>query len=133
MTDMAELAALLLIVGAALWLAVVAVVAAVSPARALSGVALMGSSPAIHLTELGIRALIGAAMVLRAPFSAAPAVFQLIGWFLVITAAIILAIPRRRHAAFSRAAARRLSPWFIRWIASPAALIGAALLVWAAI
>jgi hypothetical protein len=130
---MIQSAALLIIVAAGLWLGFVAVLCALKPDRALHYLALMGSTWRINITELGIRALIGLAMVVRAPLTAAPPLFEAIGWFLAATAAIILAIPRERHAAFSRRSAGLIPPWFAQWIVAPASLLGGIALVAAAI
>lgn len=122
-------AALIVIVAAGLWLGFVALLCALKPDRALHYLSLMGSTWRINLTELGIRALIGLAMVVRAPASSAPQVFALIGWFLAATAAIIVAIPRERHAAFSRWSARLIPAAFVRWFVAPSSMLGATLLI----
>lgn len=130
---MIDTAALLIIVAAGLWLGFVALLCAIKPDRALHYLSLMGSTWRINLTELGIRALIGFAMVVRAPASSAPQAFAVIGWFLVATAAIIVAIPRERHAAFSRWSASLIPRPFVRWIVAPVSLLGGAALILAAI
>jgi hypothetical protein len=130
---MIQSAALLIIIAAGLWLGFVALLCALKPDRALHYLALMGSTWRINITELGIRALIGLAMVARAPASSAPSAFAGFGWFLAATAAIILAIPRERHAAFSRWSASVIPRSFVQWIVAPVALVGGALLILAAI
>lgn len=130
---MIESFALLPIVAAGAWLGFVAVLCAAAPERALHYLSLMASTRRINLLELGIRGAVGAAMVLRAPASIAPQFFELAGWFLAITAALILAVPRERHAAFARAAARRIPKPVVRWLVAPIALAGGIALLWAAL
>lgn len=126
---MIQSAALLVIIAAGLWLVFVAMLCALKPDRALHYLSLMGSTWRINLTELGIRTLIGLAMVARAPVSSDPAALAVIGWFLAATAAIILAIPRERHAAFSRWSASIIPAVFVRWFVAPISLLGGAALV----
>lgn len=130
---MIQSAALLIIIAAGLWLGFVAVLCAFKPDRALHYLSLMGSTLRINVTELGIRALIGLAMVARAPVSSAPETFAVIGWFLAATAAIILAIPRERHAAFSRWSASLIPRPFVQWIVAPVSLLGGAALILAVV
>lgn len=129
---MVETFALLAIVAAAVWLLFVSLLCAAAPERALHYLSRMASTWRVNLVELGIRGAVGAAMVLRAPASAAPQLFHVAGWFLAITAALILAVPRERHAAFSQAAARRIPKSVVRWLIAPISLAGGIALAWVA-
>ena len=124
--------ALLVIVAAGLWLAFVALLCAIAPDRALHYLSLMASTWRINLLELGTRCLVGAAMVARGPDSSVPELFQIVGWFLVITAAAILAVPRERHAAFARWSAQNIPRATVRWLVAPVSLAASVALAWAA-
>lgn len=54
-----------------------------------------------HWLEIGIRMLIGWALIVHAPASAAPSVLLILGWVLVITSAILAILPWRWHQDFA--------------------------------
>ena len=68
--------ALLVVLAGAAWLGIVGVVCLIRPERARQGLAQMGANWRIQLGEHIPRAIMGAAMVLRAPAAKAPAVFE---------------------------------------------------------
>lgn len=57
-----------------------------------------------HYGEIAIRLLVGAAFVVAAPRLAVPAVFTSAGWVLLVTTALMLAVPWRVHRDFARRA-----------------------------
>ena len=125
--------ALLAVCLAALWLMLVGLLCAAAPRRALHFLSRMGSSWTINLAELVPRGLIGLAMVIHAPASKAPDEFTVFGWFLAISAAAILVVPRARHHAFAAGAAARIPEWTVRWLVSPISLGVGFLLAWSAL
>lgn len=74
----------------------------------------MGSTPAIHFTELSLRALFGAALFYAAPLSYYPRPLQIFGAFMVVTAILIMLAPRRWHHGYARKAAQILKPYMLR-------------------
>jgi len=58
------------------------------------------SSARAHYTEQSLRLLAGAGFVLYAPEMRHPLVFQVFGWVLVVTAAVLMLLPWRWHQRF---------------------------------
>lgn len=124
--------ALSVIVLASAWLGLVAGLMISRPRRCLHWLGLFASTWQINLTELGLRAATGAALIVRAPESKAAPPFEAAGWFLIVTAALLAAIPRRWHAAYAVWWSRRIAPWVVQASAVPAAAVAIAT-VWLAV
>lgn len=120
-------AALVVIWAGAAWLVFVAGIAAFAPERARTALAAMGSTAAINWAEHAPRALVGAAMVIRAPEAAWPTTFAAAGWFIVASSAVILAMPLHWHNGYSRWWATRIPVMVIRILAIPALALAGAL------
>ena len=90
----------------------------------------MGGDNIIHFGEMALRALAGAALVVAAPLSKFPQIISPVGWFLILSAAVIAALPRRWHAAYSIWWARRIPVAAVRLIA-PLSVLGGSTLIWA--
>lgn len=99
----------------------------VRPRAALAGLSRMGSTPAIHFGELGLRAAAGAAIALAAPTSRWPEGLFWGGLFLVVSSAVLALAPRRWHAAYSAWWARRIPPASVPVFALGSLLAGGAL------
>lgn len=125
MTLIAHLVGLL----AGAWLMALGVWMGLVPRRGLAALAAMGSSPAIHFGEMTVRLLIGAALVVAGPTSRFPVVIALIGAFLVVSAIVLMVLPRRWHAAYSTWWAARIPVIAVRIIA-PLSILGGLLLIW---
>jgi hypothetical protein len=69
------------------------------------------SSPRVHFTELSIRLVVGAALVIYAPLMSASDTFSLFGWVLLITTACLLLLPWRWHHWFAQQAVPRAIPY----------------------
>ncbi len=99
---MIESLALAVVVLAAVYLiglAAASVFAPAQTARFLDGFA--GSARA-HYTEIGLRLLVGAALVVAAPSLLYRDVFYLFGWIVVVTSVLLLLLPWRWHRRFAR-------------------------------
>jgi len=59
------------------------------------------SSAQKHYAELGIRFLVGGALVVHGPQAALPEVFRWFGWLLIATTAVLLLVPWRWHHGFA--------------------------------
>lgn len=125
--------ALIVVAAAALWLVGVAFLMALRPNYCLHlfekmSVNLEGSSWRLQFTEQGLRVLAGAALVLRAPASKLPLVFEVAGWLLVGTSLLVMVAPIRWHGAYGKWWVKRLTPLVIRILAPVPAAAGAALI-----
>ena len=112
-------AALLVVLAGAAWLALVAVVCLLRPGRARQSLAAMGSNWRWQLGEHIPRAMVGFAMVLRAPLSKAPLPFEIAGWFLIASSILILAVPMRWHNRYAVWWAERIPLAAYRLLALP--------------
>jgi len=106
-----------LVIAAGLWLIGLGVFMLIQPRQALAALGQMGSSPAVHIGEMAVRILVGTAMVLEAAASRFPVAISIIGSFLIISALVLLLLPRRWHAAYSRWWSRHIPATAVRLIA----------------
>ena len=86
----------------------------------------------LNLTEQGLRLLAGTALIVRAPAAKLPMLFEVVGWLIVVSSALIIVAPMRWHAAYGTWWSRRLTPLVIR-ILSPLPAVAGAGLIYAAI
>lgn len=101
MADTLALVALVLAGAYLLWLAGLCLFAPARATRFLDGFA---SSARAHYLELAIRLAIGAALLQYAPRMMYPDLFQFVGWVLVASTILLLAIPWHWHHAIARRA-----------------------------
>ena len=130
-TQIAQAVALPVLFLAAVWLVFVAATCALAPERARSALAALGSTRAIQLGEHIPRAIVGIAMVLRAPLSKYPAPFEFAGWFILASSIAILLAPMRWHNAYAVWWAERIPLAVYRYLCLPT-LAMAALLTYVA-
>ena len=116
---MVEAVALVLVLLGAGWLAIVAFVCLLAPKRAQQGLAAMGSSWRVQLGEHIPRALVGGALIIRAPLSKAPLALDVAGWFILASSIVILLLPMRWHNAYARYWAERIPITAYRLLALP--------------
>ena len=112
-------AAVLVVLAGAGWLALVALVCLLRPEQARNSLASMGSNWRWQLGEHVPRAIVGLAMVLRAPLCKAPQVFEIGGWFLIASSILILAAPMRWHNRYAVWWAERIPLAAYRLLALP--------------
>jgi hypothetical protein len=130
-------AALIVVIAAGLWLAGVGALMAFRPGYALAlmermTVSLEASNWRLNVVEQGLRILAGAALVVRAPASKLPLVFEIAGWVLVATSLLVILAPVRWHGAYGRGLLNRLSPPVVR-VLSPVPVLAGAGLIYAAL
>jgi hypothetical protein len=131
---MVHLLALLILEAAGLWLLAIALMTALYPAYCLHRfermcLSLEAANWRLQLIEQGLRLLVGAALIVRAPDSRLPLAFEIAGWLLLVTSAIILLAPIRWHAGYGMWWTRRLHPWMIRLLCPLPAAAGIAIVV----
>ena len=124
---MIALAALAVVLLGAAWLAVVGIVCLLLPERARAALARMGSNWRVQLGEHIPRAIAGGAMVLHAPLSKAPTVFEVAGWFILASSILILLLPMRWHNAYAVWWGQRIPLAAYRVLAMPTVGLGALL------
>ncbi len=92
------------------------------PQKAKDIIAKAGSTYLINYTELGIRLLIGIAFVLSSKIAIYEFQFKIIGYFLIVSALVLMCVPIKKHNQFSRNAANKLKPIYLK-ICAPFSLI----------
>ncbi|HEV7226945.1 hypothetical protein [Brevundimonas sp.] len=112
-----------------LWMIGLGVLMAVAPRRALAALAAMGGTARVHFGEMGLRLIAGAALMVVSGASRFPQALWLIGAFLIVSAVVLMLLPRRWHSAYSRWWAARIPVWAVRVVAPTSVLIGA-VLIW---
>lgn len=110
------------------WMIGLGVFMGVAPARALSALAAMGGTPRVHFGEMILRILAGTALMAASAASRFPQALWLIGAFLIVSAVVLMLLPRRWHSAYSRWWAARIPVWAVRVVAPTSVVIGAALI-----
>lgn len=120
--------ALVGVCAAGLWLIGTGIFMALRPGGALRMLALTASTRTINNTEQGLRLAAGIALVIRAPASKWPQLFELGGWFIIVSSLALLVIPLGWHSAYAIWWSERFQPWAVRAIAPISALAGMALI-----
>ena len=127
-----ELASRLIVGAFGLFMIGVSLLILVKPQIAFMALRKFASTYFIHFTELGLRALAGLGFIRIAPFTDYGTPLKIWGVFLIITAFIIMLIPRRWHHAYAVWWAEKLKPWHIRLCAPVSLSVGLASL-WLAV
>ena len=118
------------IILAGVWLIAVAALMAASPRRALYYLAMAASTDFINYTEITLRLVAGAALVVYADHTRAPEIFRIAGWFIAATSAMLYVVPRRWHARYAVWWSRKLGPILVRSMA-PFSMAAGGLLIYA--
>lgn len=117
-----------LVVVAGLWLIGLGFFMLNQPRQALAALGQMGGSPTVHIGEMAVRILAGIAMVFAAAASRFPVAIAIIGSFLIVSALVLLLLPRRWHAAYSTWWSCRIPVTAVRLIAPMSWAMGGALI-----
>ena len=120
--------ALIVVAAAGFWLVGVAFLMALRPRYCLQlfekmSANLERSNWRLQFTEQGLRVLAGVALIVRAPASKLPLVFEVAGWLLVATSLLIMVAPIQWHGAYGHWWVGRIAPLAIRFL-SPRAYDG---------
>lgn len=124
--------ALIILIASGVYLIVVGIVMIVRPGRFLHLLSLTASSWRVNFIEQGLRLTAGLAMIARADRSKLSELFEIAGWFVVVSSLILLAIPLKWHAGYAMWWARRIRPMAVRAIGpvSAASGLGLAYAAW---
>jgi hypothetical protein len=130
-----QVIALTVVAATGLWLVGVAFLMALRPRYCLHlfdkmSANLERSNWRLQFTEQGLRVLAGVALIVRAPASKLPLVFEVAGWLSVATSLLIMVAPIRWHGAYGRWWVGRIAPLAIR-VLSPVPMMAGAGLVYA--
>ncbi|HTD59641.1 MAG TPA: hypothetical protein VK679_03260 [Gemmatimonadaceae bacterium] len=125
--------ALIVVAAAGLWLVGVAVLMALRPRYCLHLLEKMSanlerSNWRLQFTEQGLRVLAGVALIVRAPATRLPLVFEVAGWLLVATSLLIMVAPIRWHGTYGMWWVKRLTPLMIRILSPVPAAVGVGLI-----
>lgn len=101
-----------------------------APERARGTLRKAGSTNLINYTEISLRMIPAAALVIYAGSSRFPEVFTVFGGFMLATSAVLFLVPRKVHHNFSLAAAEVLRPVLVRCLA-PVAFFFGGVIFWA--
>jgi len=122
--------AYLILLATVVWLFGISVFIFARPEQALVLLGKFASTTRINLTELSLRMIAGAAFVVYAGSSRFPLILEIIGWFLVASAVILLLTPRHLHSKFAVFWSEKLTPLQARSVA-PISVVAAGLLLYA--
>ena len=111
------------------WLIGLSLFMLLAPQRALGVLAAMGSTPLIHFGEMAGRIAAGFVLMLASVMSRSPQVINLIGTFLIVSAVVLMVLPRRWHAAYSSWWARRIPVWAVR-LSAVFSTVAGGVLIW---
>jgi len=100
----------------------------VNPEKARNILRKAGSTNFINYSEITLRMIPAAALVVYADFSKYPEVFKIFGWFMLVTSFVLYFVPRKLHHRFSLMSADLLKPFFVRLISPFAVFMGCAII-----
>jgi len=115
-----------------LWMIGVSLMILVKPKLMLSALRKMASTNLINYSELSLRLLVGLGVISLAPFTPYTRLMQICGGFLIITAIILMLIPRRWHHAYAVWWADKLKPWHVQ-LATPLSFAVGVAALWVAL
>jgi len=87
-----------------------------------------GSTNVINYSEITLRMIPAAALVIYADFSKFPAFFSVLGWFMLATSLVLYFVPRSMHHNYSLRSAEILTPLYFRLISPFSMLFGSVLI-----
>lgn len=82
----------------------------------------------LQFTEQGLRVPAGVALIVRAPASKLPLVFEVAGWPLVSTSVLIMVAPIRWHGVYGGGWVKWVTPLVIRILSPVPAAVGVGLI-----
>lgn len=73
----------------------------IRPAKAREYLKKAGSTNFINYSEITIRMIPAAGLVIYSEFSKYPEIFKLLGWFMIATSVVLYFVPRRIHHKYA--------------------------------
>ena len=98
------------------------------PAKARENLRKAGSTNIINYSEITIRIIPAAGLVIYSEFSKFPEIFQVLGWFMIATSVVLYFVPRRIHHKYALWCANILIPKYVRVISPFSILFGCAII-----
>jgi len=123
-----ELASRLIVIAFGLWLICVSILIFARPEFALKALRKFASTNLLNYTELGLRLLVGVGFIGLAPHVDYMLIIKYAGIFLVISAIILIIIPRGWHHKYAIWWADNLKPWQVR-ICAPFSFVTGVLVI----
>ncbi|WP_296621056.1 hypothetical protein [Marivirga sp.] len=102
-----------------------------SPANAREYLRKAGSTNLINYSEITIRIIPAAGLILYSELSKYPEIFRIFGWFMIGTSLVLYLVPRRIHHKYALWCADILTPTYIRLTAPFSILFGCAIIYFA--
>lgn len=96
----------------------------IMPEKAREYLRKAGSTNFINYTEITIRMIPAAGLILYAEFSKFQIIFTVLGWFMIATSLVLYFVPRRIHHNYALWCADILKPTYIRLISPYSLLFG---------
>ena len=87
-----------------------------------------GSTNLINYSEITIRMVPAAGLIIYSELSKYPELFRLLGWFMIATSLILFFVPRRIHHKYALRCADILLPKYIRMISPLSILFGCSII-----
>ena len=100
----------------------VGVLMLLNPSKARAYLKRAGSTDFINYTEITIRMIPAAGLILYSEFSIFPEIFKYFGWFMIVTSLVLYFVPRRIHHRYALKCAEILTPQLIR-VTSPFSML----------
>lgn len=100
------------------------------PATARAYLRKAGSTNLINYAEITVRMIPAAALVIYSELSRYPAVFNLLGWFMIATSLVLYWVPRKLHHKYALWCSDFLTPVSVR-LTSPFSIIFGCAIIYA--
>ncbi len=110
------------------FLAGVGLLMLIRPLKAREYLRKAGSTNLINYSEITIRMIPAAGLVIYSDFSKYPEILKLFGWFMIATSVVLYFVPRRLHHKYALWCADILIPKYIRLISPFSILFGCAII-----
>jgi len=121
------ISAAVIIALAGVYLLCLAALAFVAPQRAVRFFGGFASSARVHYLELGVRTLVGIALLAYAPHMAFASEFRVFGWILAVSSAPRAVVPWRWHQRFAQTTVPYAAR-YPRWLAAGSFVLGLVIL-----
>jgi uncharacterized membrane protein YfcA len=99
-----------------------------NPTKAREYLRKAGSTNLINYSEITIRMIPAAALVIYSGLSKYPEIFKLLGWFMIATSVVLYFVPRRFHQKYALWCADFLTPTYIKLISPISILFGCSII-----